>query len=133
MADSWATDIVKAMQDQAEQAVTRSSSQGADVMFATVISTKPLKLTVNDLEIKKQVYVNPAILLESEQPENIPALFAGGLAILAQCPEIAPGPVELYDFLCKYHEAAVIRTGDTVAVMKVNAGFYVLEKVVQAV
>lgn len=110
MSERWAVEMAEAL---------RSGDKGGGLMFAEVKSVAPLSILIHDQVIRKGLYINPALLVWAA---------GGGSAIPPELAGLAPHP---YSFLTEFHMKYVLKAGDTVAVMQVGAGFYILEKVVK--
>ena len=83
-----------------------NSADGVDGTYmADVLSVKPLTIKMHNTTITKNLYINPALMLNaSDSGEDIKKPF------------ITPfEPQEAYEFLKEFHEKYVLKKGDTVA------------------
>lgn len=91
------------------------------VCMADVISVEPLTLSMHNTTINKNIYINPALMLEATDEETeLPKVFQTSFA-----------PTEIYEFLKEFHEKFVIKKGDSVVVCIAGASFYIAGKAVQ--
>lgn len=92
------------------------------VYMADVLSVKPLTIKMHNLSITKNLYINPALILDaSDSGEDIKKPF------------ITPfEPMEAYGFLKEFHEKYVLKKGDTVVVCMTGSSFYIAGKAVKA-
>lgn len=127
--DNWASNMLDTIWRGQQPANGKNVSE--ERLLGIVTSTVPLTISIAGVPVCKNLYINPAILLESDQPDKIRLFFSEARKLFSKCPEMAPGPVELLTFLEQYHEASVIRVGDMVSVVKAGAEFYIQEKVVK--
>lgn len=96
---------------------------GADgIYMADVLSVKPLTIKMHNTSIIKNLYINPALMLDaSDSGEDIKKPF------------ITPfEPQEAYEFLKEFHEKYVLKKGDTVVVCMTGSSFYIAGKAVKA-
>lgn len=100
-----------------------SSSAGVDGTYlADVKSVKPLTIKMHNTLITKNLYINPALLLEaSDDGEKIKKSFVTPFE-----------PQEAYEFLKEFHEKYVLKKGDTVVVHITGSSFYIAGKAVKA-
>lgn len=99
------------------------SSDGVDgIYMASVQSVKPLTIKMHNVTLTKNLYINPALMLEaSDSGEDIKEPF------------ITPfEPQETYGFLKEFHEKYVLKKGDTVVVCMTGSSFYIVGKAVKA-
>lgn len=99
-----------------------SSSGGVDgIYMADVLSVKPLTINMYNTPITKNLYINPALMLDaSDNGEDIKKPF------------ITPfEPQEAYEFLKDFHEKYVLKKGDTVVVCMTGSSFYIAGKAVK--
>lgn len=130
MPDTWAIDIAQALGGGKRSGnIAPAGGTPGDSALATVTSVSPLSISFNSIVISERLYINPCLVLEA-QPGRIGAMFDSALSILAKCPEITPGPVELFGFLKAYHDAVIVHIGDTVVVKQFGTSFCITEKVV---
>ena len=87
-----------------------------------VLSVKPLTIKMHNTTITKNLYINPALMLNaSDSGEDIKKPF------------ITPfEPQEAYEFLKEFHEKYVLKKGDTVVVHITGSSFYIAGKAVKA-
>lgn len=99
-----------------------SSVGGVDgVYMAEVLSVEPLTIKMHNLSITKNLYINPALMLEASN---------SGTDI--KKPFLIPfEPHETYEFLKEFHEKYVIKQGDTVVVCMTGTAFYIAGKAVK--
>lgn len=91
------------------------------IYMADVMSVKPLTIKMHNLSITKNLYINPALVLEASD---------GGEAI--KKPFLTPfEPQEAYEFLKEFHERYVLKKGDTVLVCMTGSSFYIAGKAVE--
>lgn len=92
------------------------------IYMADVLSVKPLTIKMHNLSITKNLYINPALMLDaSDSGEDIKEPF------------ITPfEPREAYNFLKEFHEKYVLKKGDTVVVCMTGSSFYIAGKAVKA-
>lgn len=89
-----------------------------NIYMADVISVKPLSIKMNNVTITKNLYINPALLLNaSDNGEDIKQPFLTSFE-----------PKEVYEFLKEFHKNYVLSIGDTVIVGMVGSSFYVIGK-----
>ena len=96
-----------------------NSSGGVDGTYmADVLSVKPLTIKMHNTAITKNLYINPALMLDASD---------GGEDI--KKPFVTPfEPQEAYEF----HEKYVLKKGDTVVVHITGSYFYIAGKAVKA-
>lgn len=88
------------------------------IYMANVLSVKPLTIEMNNLSIAKNLYINPALVLEaSDNGEDIKKPFLTPFE-----------PQEVYEFLKEFHEKYVLKKGDTVVVCMTGTSFYIAGK-----
>lgn len=100
-----------------------NSADGVDGTYmADVLSVKPLTIKMHNTTITKNLYINPALMLNaSDSGEDIKKPF------------ITPfEPQEAYEFLKEFHEKYVLKKGDTVVVHITGSSFYIAGKAVKA-
>ena len=100
-----------------------NSADGVDGTYmADVLSVKPLTIKMHNTTITKNLYINPALMLNaSDSGEDIKKPF------------IKPfEPQEAYEFLKEFHEKYVLKKGDTVVVHITGSSFYIAGKAVKA-
>lgn len=92
------------------------------IYMADVLSVKPLTIKMHNLSITKNLYINPALMLDaSDSGEDIKKPF------------ITPfEPREAYEFLKEFHGKYVLKKGDTVVVCMTGSSFYIAGKAVKA-
>ena len=92
------------------------------IYMADVLSVKPLTIKMHNTSITKNLYINPALMLDaSDSGEDIKEPF------------ITPfEPREVYNFLKEFHEKYVLKKGDTVVVCMTGSSFYIAGKAVKA-
>lgn len=91
------------------------------VYMADVLSVSPLTIKMHNLSITKNLYINPALILEASD---------NGAEI--KKPFITPfEPQEAYEFLKQFHEKYVLKKGDTVVVCMTGSSFYIAGKAVR--
>lgn len=100
-----------------------NSAGGVDGTYmADVLSVKPLTIKMHNTTITKNLYINPALMLDASD---------GGEDI--KKPFITPfEPQEAYEFLKEFHEKYVLEKGDTVVVHITGSSFYIAGKAVKA-
>ena len=99
----------------------KKSSADSGMMLAEIENISPLVLKTGNSMISKNIYVNPAYMLEADGgEEKIEILFAD-----------APLPKALFDFLKTFHKNYLLKKGDTVMVLQAGISFYIAEKVVK--
>ena len=100
-----------------------SSAGGVDGTYmADVMSVKPLTIKMHNTTITKNLYINPALMLDaSDSGEDIKKPFSTPFE-----------PQETYEFLKEYHEKYVLKKGDTVVVCMTGSSFYIAGKAVKA-
>lgn len=98
-------------------------SGGVDgIYMADVLSVEPLTIKMHNLSITKNIYINPALMLEASN---------SGADI--KKPFLTPfEPQAAYEFLKQFHEKYVIKKGDTVVVCMTGTSFYIAGKAVKA-
>lgn len=98
-------------------------SGGVDGTFmADVLSVKPLTIKMHNLSITKNLYINPALMLEaSDSGADIKKPFATPFE-----------PQAAYEFLKEFREKYVLKKGDTVVVHITGSSFYIAGKAVKA-
>ena len=94
-----------------------NSADGVDGTYmADVLSVKPLTIKMHNTTITKNLYINPALMLNaSDSGEDIKKPF------------ITP-----FEFLKEFHEKYVLKKGDTVVVHITGSSFYIAGKAVKA-
>lgn len=99
-----------------------NSADGVDgVYMAEVLSVRPLTIKMHNLSITKNLYINPALILEASD---------NGAEI--KKPFITPfESQEAYEFLKEFHEKYVLKKGDTVVVCMTGSSFYIAGKAVR--
>ena len=91
------------------------------IYLADVLSVKPLAIKMHNLSITKNLYLNPALMLEaSDNGEDIKKPFLTPFE-----------PQEAYEFLKEFHEKYVLKKGDTVVVCMTGSSFYIAGKAVK--
>lgn len=108
---SWAVELAQAMKQQ---------NGSIKLMLGVVSSVKPLAIRVKGVTICKQLYVNPAYIVLTEQ--EISKAFQSEQT---QCPQI-------FDYLHNWHKQYTLKPNDAIIVMQIESIFYIVEKVVQA-
>lgn len=100
-----------------------SRAGGVDGTYlADVKSVKPLTIKMHNTLITKNLYLNPALMLDaSDDGEKIKKPFV-----------ISFEPQEAYEFLKEFHEKYVLKKGDTVVVHITGSSFYIAGKAVKA-
>ena len=98
------------------------SAGGMDGIFiADVLSVEPLTIKMNNQSITKNLYINPALMLEASYSEaKIKKPFTTPFE-----------PQEIYKFLKEFHEKYVIKKGDAVVVCMTGSSFYIAGKAVK--
>lgn len=98
-----------------------SALGGVDSIYlADVVSVEPLAIKLHDTLITKNLYINPALLLEASDDEGkIKEIF-----------RIPFETREAYEFLKQFHEKFVLKKGDTVVVCMTGSSFYIAGKAV---
>lgn len=110
---SWAVDFASALKN-----LGRSGGPETRVILATVSSIDPVSIRAFDQTIKQRVFVNPAYTLKASDPTGDLFQYDG-----------IGTPPGWFLYLKQYHQQAMLRPGDEVVVLQVDADFYVLEKV----
>lgn len=104
---------------------SRNSNNAGEVdgiYMADVLSVKPLTIKMHNQSITKNLYINPALMLDaSDSGEEIEKPFGTPFE-----------PQEAYEFLKEFHEKYVLKKGDTVVVCMTGSSFYIAEKAVKA-
>lgn len=100
-----------------------SGSGGVDgIYMADVASVEPLAIQMHNVSITKNIYINPALILEaSDSGEKMKEVFQNPFETQ-----------EAYQFLKEFHEKYVLKKGDTVVVCVTGPSFYVVGKAVRA-
>ena len=108
--------------------ITRRSKEdtvpaGMDgIYLARVTSVAPLSIQMQNLSISKNLFVNPALLLEaSDSGTDIEKPF-----------EEPFEPAAAYEFLKEFHKKYVLKKGDMVVVHVTGSSFYISGKAVPA-
>lgn len=114
--------IVEMVEAIRKGAGTPGASGGIDGTYmAEVLSVKPLSIKMHNLTITKNLYINPALMLEaSDSGEDIKQPFITTFE-----------PQEAYEFLKEFHEKYVLKKGDTVVVCMTGSSFYIAGKAVK--
>lgn len=114
--------IVEMVEVIRKGAGTSNTAGGVDgIHLADVLSVKPLTIRMHNLSITKNIYINPALLLDASD---------SGEAI--EKPFITPfEPQEVYEFLKEFHKNYVLKKGDTVVVCMTGSSFYIAGKAVK--
>lgn len=88
------------------------------IYMAEVLSVEPLTLKMHNSDITKNLYINPALILDaSDSGEEIKKPF------------ITPfEPQEAFEFLKEFHNNYVLKKGDTVVVCMTGSSFYIAGK-----
>lgn len=116
MSDRWAVDIVEALKKkEVEQERSRNL-----LFFGKIKTAKPLVLEIYNQEVTKNIYVNPALILEAD--DNIDKI---DLAFKDN-----PSSGKWFELLDQFHKAFIIKKGDEVIVMQSGDSFYVVSKAV---
>lgn len=90
------------------------------ICMADVLSVKPLTIKMYNTSITKNLYINPALMLDaSDSGEDIKKTFSTPFE-----------PQEVYEFLKEFHEKYVLKKGDTVVVYITGSSFYIAGKAV---
>lgn len=113
-------DMVEAIR----KGMSKSDNAGGvdGIYMAEVLSVKPLTIKMHNLSITKNLYINPALMLEaSDSGADIKKPFATSFE-----------PDETYKFLKEFHEKYVLKKGDTVVVCMTGSSFYIAGKAVKA-
>lgn len=104
------------------EAIRRGSGDQKEAQrfyLASVSSVEPLRIRMCGRTIDKNLYLNPALVLEaSDSGEKIKKIFQEPFE-----------PLELYRFLKDFHESYMICPGDTVLVYLSGSSFYIVGKV----
>lgn len=110
------------MVEQIRKGIKAPGTGGIDgIYMADVLSVKPLTIKMHNLSITKNLYINPALMLEaSDSGADMKKPFA----------ELFE-PQETYEFLKEFHERYVLKKGDTVVVCMVDSSFYIAGKAVK--
>lgn len=87
------------------------------IYLAKVLSTVPLSIRMHGVTIQKGIYLNPALLVSSEDMETP---FSGGVI-----------PAGLRVFLRNFHQAYVLQPGDEVLVCFSGGECYIAGKAVR--
>lgn len=91
------------------------------VYMAEVESVEPLTIRLHDLSIDKNLYINPALMLEaSDDNEAIKEPF-----------KKVSGTTEVWVFLEEFHKRFVLKKGDMVTVCVSGSFFYIAGKAVK--
>lgn len=115
MSDRWAVDMVEAIRGKKE-----GGDSSGGLMFGTVNTAKPLTIQMHNQIISKNLYINPALLVDADDAlDKIEQDFIG-----------APNPAALFAFLKSFHKQCVIHKKDEVIVMQSGVSFYIIAKVV---
>ena len=91
------------------------------VYIAEILSVNPLTIRMYDLSITKNLYINPALMLDASD---------SGTAIL-QPFSVPFEPLATYEFLKTFHQKYVVKKGDSVVVCKTGTSFYIAGKAVK--
>lgn len=99
------------------------STGGVDGTYmATVFSVEPITIRMHNTLIKKNIYLNPALMVEaSDNGAKMKEVFQNPF-----------GTPEAYKFLKEFHEKFVLKEGDTVIVHMTGASFYISGKAAKA-
>lgn len=90
--------------------------------LARVTSVAPLSIQMQNLSISKNLFINPALLLEaSDSGTDIEKPF-----------EEPFEPAAVYGFLKEFHKKYVLKKGDMVVVHMTGSSFYISGKAVPA-
>lgn len=113
-------DMVNAIRNEAGAS---SSSRGVNgIYMADVISVEPLTIKMYNTSITKNIFINPALMLEaSNSGDKLKKVF-----------QYSFEPSETYEFIKEFHEKFVLKKGDTVVVCMAGSSFYIVGKAVKA-
>lgn len=113
-------EMVKAIR---EGAGGSSGSGGVEgIYMANVSSVEPLTIQMHNVSISKNIYINPALMLEAtDNEEKMKKVFENPFETQ-----------EAYLFLKEFHEKYVLKKGDTVVVCMTGSSFYIAGKAVKA-
>lgn len=90
--------------------------------MAEVLSVEPLTIKMHNISITKNIYLNPALMVEaSNSEEKMKKVFQNPFETQ-----------EIYQFLKEFHEKFVLKVGDTVVVHMTGSSFYIAGKAVKA-
>lgn len=98
-----------------------ASQSSGGLMLAEISSISPLSLKINNSTISKNIYINPAYMVEA----------SGGADKFDDIFDNALSPSAATAFLNEFHKKYLLAKGDTVIVIQSGASFYIAEKVVQ--
>lgn len=106
------------------EAIRSGGSSGAPAggvdgtYMADVLSVEPLTIKMHNITITKNLYINPALMLEaSNSGEKMKQIFQNPFETQ-----------EAYEFLKEFHEKFVLKKGDTVIVCMTGPSFYIAGK-----
>lgn len=110
-------DLVKAIRNG-----IGGSAGGVDgIYMAKVSSVEPLTIQMHNVSITKNIFINPALILEaSDRGDKMGNVF-----------QYPAETSETYQFLKEFHEKYVLKKGDTVIVCVDGATFYIAGKAVR--
>lgn len=111
-------EMVEAIRGGIENA-TNTGKEG--LQMAKVQSVSPLTIKLHNLTISKNIYINPALMLEaSDNEKKIKEIFENPFET-----------VEAYQFLKEFHEKFVLKKGDSVFVHITGNSFYIIGRAVK--
>lgn len=108
MSSRWAVEL-------ASQIAKTNKTEG-QIVLGEIQSLKPLAIKIGGMVIRKNIYINPALVLENES--KIEELFLG-----------LTDP--LYLFLKQFHKSYVLKQGDLVVAYHSGNEFHILSKEVK--
>lgn len=107
-------ELVEAIRGRSGNAIKTGAAEG--LQMATVQSISPLTIKMHNLTISKNIYINPALILEaSDNEEKIKEIFLNPFET-----------AEAYQFLKEFHEKYVLKKGDSVFVYMTGNSFYII-------
>jgi hypothetical protein len=114
--------IVEMVQAIRSKSGGNAASGGVDgIYIAKVESVEPLTIKMHDNLITKNLFINPALMLEaSDSGSKMQGVFQKSSEI----------PRE-YGFIKEFHEKYVLKKGDNVVVCMTGSSFYIAGKAVR--
>lgn len=118
MPERWAVTLAENMRGRNHL----QGEQTIKTMLAYISSAKPLTLLVNGKLVTRNLYVNPAMMLEADDVvDRMNLIF-----------QSTPAPPALFEFLKSFHQKCMLHKGDMVIALQLGTSFYICQKVVAA-
>lgn len=108
MNDRWAVKMLEMMNYEETQ----------QFRFGSIVALEPLTIKVNDVLIKRNIFIDPTMLVDAQQIEND----------LNQAYGIVPD--DMIRCLKKMLMKQALKVGDRVIMLQVDTMFYVLQRLV---